>query len=457
MQSDPHRHLDATRGDLSQDSNLAPALAKQAHEFSLAPDAIASENVILAARIRGALPVDCASAILNEVLMRHEVMRTTLEELNGEVVQRVHPDTSAEVRVVDLATDRLRARRTARAVVQDLDRPFRLTVLPLARPTVVRLAAHDTLMTMIVPHSVSDGGCRYAFHHEIARALAAVTSGQPMAAPEVQLRDLAQWERCGDHAVARAYWTAKFRGVPRLAACPLSRGALRRERYLEATTPPFHLGRWVSTRLRGMATRYGLSPAALSLAALASLLCIRSGLDCVVIGLYHHNRFARGSRTLLGSLFDVVPLPLTVPRTVNLIELAQEVQGEISSAEAHRLPWADARAMLKQPIDVALNYYSDFPQPAIEVPTTSGPVTVEEYRPLHIRRAKFPVTGPLWDCRVAFDVRPSRAGVYVSAGGAPSALATTEAAMVSSQLADLLRRLPLRDGEQVAQLATRYE
>lgn len=117
---------------------------------------VAGYNVSGALRLRGRLDVTVLQRAVEEVVRRHEALRTTFEEVGGEPVQRIHPRVDVSLPVEDLssaaeATREERAREIAR---EEATRSFDLARGPPAhaavedRPRGSRAGAHDA------PHRV---------------------------------------------------------------------------------------------------------------------------------------------------------------------------------------------------------------------------------------------------------------------------------------------------------------
>lgn len=93
-----------------------------------------SYNLDLALRLEGALDVDALERTLQEIVQRHEVLRTTFAEIDGQPMQVIAAELAVPLRQVDL-------RSRADAAVE-AERPFDLARGPLLRATLIRIAAH---------------------------------------------------------------------------------------------------------------------------------------------------------------------------------------------------------------------------------------------------------------------------------------------------------------------------
>jgi hypothetical protein len=264
---------------------VAPSLVKQEREFRMAVKAVAGENVVLAARIRGSLAVSTAQSILDGILESHEILRTTLAEQNGEIVQHIHARPGVDAQVVDLE-ERRSSRATAKALLEGLGEPFVLSMRPIVRPVVLRLGPCDTVLAMVLPHSVSDGGCRAAFHSEVITRYEAHAVGKRSGELQRQVRNLAAWDRWADHSAAHRHWRGELNGVPRSAACPLTDDNIAPGQYVEEAVAAPPLSAHAANQLTRIADIYAVPPAMLGLAALATLLYARTRRECLVVGLF---------------------------------------------------------------------------------------------------------------------------------------------------------------------------
>src|SRR5947209_13645433 len=92
----------------------------------------AEYNSALCLRLLGALDISALTNALQELLARHESLRTTFDEVDGNAVQVVHPAHELRVPVVHLGSDEL-----GRVLSEEYSRPFDLHQGPLDRKSVV--------------------------------------------------------------------------------------------------------------------------------------------------------------------------------------------------------------------------------------------------------------------------------------------------------------------------------
>ncbi|WP_043735499.1 condensation domain-containing protein, partial [Streptomyces zinciresistens] len=152
------------------------------------------------ARISGRLDVPALAKAVEEVAHRHEILRTTLREENGEVVQVVHPvwsgnwSSSADPQSAEAASDP-EATRTydeEQLLAEWRHSTVDLAEGPLFRTRIVRCADDAHLLLLSLHHTIADGWTLSLLLEEIAAAYTALGAGRSLPpAPVLQYGDFA--------------------------------------------------------------------------------------------------------------------------------------------------------------------------------------------------------------------------------------------------------------------------
>ena len=150
-------------------------------------------------RLRGPLDVKALGRSLNEIVRRHEVLRTTFVAPGGEPRQVVAPSLVVPLRVVDFRDapqpDReLKVRLLAGA---EIGRPFDLATGPLVRARLFQLEEEEFVFLLVMHHIVSDGWSTEVLLRELSALYEAFRAGQASPLPELALQygDFAIWQR----------------------------------------------------------------------------------------------------------------------------------------------------------------------------------------------------------------------------------------------------------------------
>jgi hypothetical protein len=164
----------------------------------LEPDNIAY-NDTLALRLKGMLNVAALKQSIQEIVNRHEILRTTFCVVNGEPVQIIVPSLNIDLPVVDLenlpGADR-------EVLVQQLATeegrvPFKITRTPLLRTLLFKISKSEHLFLLVIHHIVSDGWSLGIFIKEMAASYEAMIEGRANKVEDlpIQYADYAAWQR----------------------------------------------------------------------------------------------------------------------------------------------------------------------------------------------------------------------------------------------------------------------
>ncbi|WP_254897273.1 non-ribosomal peptide synthetase [Amycolatopsis sp. Hca4] len=180
----------------------------------------AEYNSAVALRLTGPLDTGALTGALQQLISRHEALRTTIDDAGGTPVQVVHPAPDIPVRVVDLAADpALRPGDLDEVLEAEYGRAFDLRRGPLVRLLLVRVDAEHHVLLVTAHHVVTDGESMGILVGELGTLYAAAVRGEAAALPEpaVQYADFAVWQRnrLAGPALDRhlAYWTTQLAGV----------------------------------------------------------------------------------------------------------------------------------------------------------------------------------------------------------------------------------------------------
>ncbi|QGV78478.1 amino acid adenylation domain-containing protein [Streptomyces ficellus] len=164
----------------------------------LVPDSPAY-NVVMALPLAGALRPEVMERAVNEVVGRHEVLRTTFPSADGTPWQEIAPTLTLPVPVVDVpgATAEEREAAYERLVAEEARHVFDLARGPLTRVTLFRLGDDDHRMVVNLHHIIADAWSGGVFGREIEAAYRAFAEDRAPALPAlpVQFADYAVWER----------------------------------------------------------------------------------------------------------------------------------------------------------------------------------------------------------------------------------------------------------------------
>jgi aspartate racemase len=303
----------------------------------------AAYNVPVSRRWQGPLDLTVLQRCLDEIVRRHEVLRTTLMAVDGEPAQVVHPPTAVPLPVVDLA-DVPEAEREAAAerhALEEAERPFDLGRGPLFRASLIRFAAEDHLLLLTMHHAVTDGWSLDVLAEELKTLYAAFSLGQPSPLPELPLQyaDFAQWQRerlGGAEGEAQlAFWRRHLgRPLPTLSL-PTDRPRPTVQSFRGATHH-FQLSPSVADAVRRLGSAERATPFMVLLAGFAGLLHRYTGQDDIVVGTPVTNRSRVDLEPLIGFFVNTLALRTNASGQPTFRELVRRVRDATIEAYAHQ-------------------------------------------------------------------------------------------------------------------------
>ncbi|RYZ43248.1 MAG: non-ribosomal peptide synthetase [Myxococcaceae bacterium] len=300
-------------------------------------------NLPVAVRLDGHLRADVLERALQEVVRRHEALRTTFSQVEGEPVQRIHSEVSLPLGRVDLSDVEasLRDAEARARVAAEMRRPFDLRSGPLVRTLLFKLAEQEHILLVCMHHVVSDGWSLGVLVREVGALYTAFCQDLPSPLPglPVQYADYAAWQRqaLSGEALQRevAYWDAKLSGAPAVLELPTDfpRPAVRGT---SGARLDFSLSRELTQKLRGLAHREGGSLFMALLAGWHALLSRYSGQDDISVGSPIAGRTQAETEGLIGFFVNTLVLRARVEARESFRALLQQVRATVLEAYEHQ-------------------------------------------------------------------------------------------------------------------------
>jgi natural product biosynthesis luciferase-like monooxygenase protein len=315
----------------------------------LAPGNIAYNNAV-ALRMRGRLDAAVLHRALQEVVCRHEVLRTTYHTTDRGGVQVAHPTVDIDLPVQGAAPDEVD--RLAREHARE---PFALDRGPLLRARLLRLAGTEHVLLISMHHIVSDGWSAGVLLTELGSLYAAFARGAPSPLPPLpgQYADyaVAQRERDGAGRFAEEieYWRRTLADLPPLAL-PTDRPRPPVQSQHGARVP-VHLDRPLTTSLARLGRATGTTPFMVLYAALVTLLHRASGQTDLAVGTPVAGRKPE-TEALVGVFINTVVIRTDLAGDPTFTELLARVKTAVLGALAHQeVPFERLVSALQVPRD----------------------------------------------------------------------------------------------------------
>ena len=329
---------------VSREKNLPLSFAQQRLWFldQLEPGS-AVYNVPGALRIKGSLDAEVLERCFNEIVRRHEALRTTFSTVEEDPVQVIAASANVSLPVIDLSrfseTEREdEARRLAR---EEADKPFDLRQGPLFRTALIGLGKYDHVLLLTLHHIVSDGWSMGVLYRELSALYQAFANEEPspLADLPIQYADFAVWQRDwlrGEVLENQlSYWKKQLGGIPAVLNFPTDRPRPARQSYRGARQS-IELSSELTQRLKTLSRKEGVTLYMTLLAAFQTLLHRYTGQDDIVVGSPIANRNRIEIEGLIGFFVNTLVLRTDHSGNPTFRELLRRVRETALEAYAHQ-------------------------------------------------------------------------------------------------------------------------
>ncbi len=293
--------------------------------------------------IKGSLNVDALQRTLNEIVNRHESLRTTFSAGPDGPTQIVAKTATITVPVIDLssvpasehdATIAKLAREEARL-------PFDLSAGPLLRASLLAFDSNTHVLLFTMHHIVSDGWSLGVLFRELAAIYKAFAAGEPSPLPPlpIQYADFAVWQReaLQGPALRRQldYWKAKLSNSASILELPTDKPRPAIQQFHGAQTV-LHLPQSLAQKLKDLSTRHRVTLFMTLLAAFKVLLWRHTNQTDIIVGSPIANRTRAETEDLIGFFVNTLVLRTDLSGNPTFAELLQRVKDVALGAYDHQ-------------------------------------------------------------------------------------------------------------------------
>ncbi len=299
-------------------------------------------NVVDMMRFAGRYNPEALRKTLQELVRRHEALRTVFRYESGRPVQEILPDVELAFTEIDLSSLRGqdRDREWKRIVQEETRKPFDLSQPPLFRVAMVHLGNEDHKLLLTVHHIISDEWSMELIHHEFAVLFDAFSRGQasPLSELHVQYADFSAWQRewMQGEVLDRqlTYWKKELAGAPLVLELPTDKPRPAVQSFRGATEI-FELPSELSEQLKAMGREQQATLFMVLEASFVALLHRYTGQDDILVGTPISGRTHSEIENLIGYFLNTVVLRAQFSERMSFRALLQQVRERALGAYAH--------------------------------------------------------------------------------------------------------------------------
>jgi amino acid adenylation domain-containing protein len=317
---------------------------------------------------------------LNEIVRRHEVLRTRFEIINGQPMQVIEGAPQIHLDFSDLSNlpPQEKANESRRLAIEHASQSFNLGTGPLVHGTLLRLNKEEHVLLVNMHHIVCDGWSIGVFIKELGVLYKALSEGDCSTLPEpvIQYADFATWQRKKPNSEDQiSYWKKQLDAAP--AALDLPTDWLRPPaRTFRGAHQTVALSKRLTNGIKLLGQQSGCTPFMVLLAAFNALLFRHTGQDDILVGTPVAGRDQREIEGLIGFFLNTLVLRADLSGDPTFRQLLARVSETTLGAFNHQaLPFERLLAELQRGRDLSTTplfqvYFNmlNFPESQIELP-----------------------------------------------------------------------------------------
>jgi amino acid adenylation domain-containing protein len=317
-------------------------------------------HITEAFQLKGTLNVAVLENCLNEVVRRHEALRTNFASKEGHPIQVISPRLALKLPVTDLreVPENERKAHALRLARQEMRRRFDLSKGPLLRAKLLRLGIDEYYFLVVMHHIISDGWSSKVFIREMVALYESLSKGEPSPLPDlpIQYADYSLWEKVwlesGNLQPHLEYWNQQLADLPVLEL-PADRPRPPIQTFRGAIKL-FELPTELSTALNTLCLQQGTTMFMTLIAAYAALLHRWTGQRDIPIGTPVANRNRPHTEELIGFFVNTLVLRVGLAGDPTYKELLSRVRKLTLDAFDHQdLPFDQLVRLLQRKRDMS--------------------------------------------------------------------------------------------------------
>ncbi len=300
-------------------------------------------NEAEAVRLRGKLDVDALEQALNAIIVRHEMLRTTIEVIHEIPTAVIHESWPLRLKRIDLSamSSAERQMKVEQLLIDEPRRPYRLEVEPGIRATLLRLGPGEHIFILMMHHIICDWSSEGILWREMSAIYPAISRGEPFALPPLPIQhgDYAVWQQRQvaetSFADDLAFWEEELRDAPKLLGLPADRPRPPSVSHRGARQR-FRLNPILVKNLRRLSRAEQASLFTVFAAAFNVLLFRYTGQEDILVGIPLADRDRPELRSVIGFLLHTHVLRTDLSGDITFHELLARVQQSAGAIRALR-------------------------------------------------------------------------------------------------------------------------
>ncbi|QDL10800.1 non-ribosomal peptide synthetase [Brasilonema octagenarum UFV-E1] len=300
-------------------------------------------NISRGVILKGSLNVTALEQSLNEIVRRHEVLRTNFRDVDGRPVQEIASVLNITLPIIDLGelSEEERVASVRQLARSHAQQPFDLTEGSLLRTTLLRLKEEEHVLVFTIHHIVADGWSAGVIVREVAALYESFCSGKPSSLPEltIQYADFAIWQRqwlqTEVQSSQMAYWKQQLGGHLPVLQLPTDRSRPAIQTF-RGRKQPWQISKTLTEALKSLSKGEAVTLFMTMLAAFKVLLYRYTNQADILIGSPIANRNRKEIEGLIGFFVNTLVLRTDLSGNPSFKELLRRIREVTLDAYAYQ-------------------------------------------------------------------------------------------------------------------------
>lgn len=300
-------------------------------------------NVPFLFHITGKLHIDALKQSIEQIVKRHEALRTTFIVQDGEVFQVINVHSIYDWNVIDIShlADPVKLVTANKLFQEEAETPFKLSEGSLLRAQLIDLGANEYFFILNIHHIVFDGWSMGILCKELELLYKANKNNTifPLLPLYIQYADYTNWQneyiKSEEMSQQLEYWKKKLKGNLPSLQLPYDFPVPSRPAF-NGSFLSFSIPDNITRAFKKLGRTYGTTPFMSFLAVYNILLHRYTGQMELVVGTPAANRNTEEVEQLIGFFVNTLVIRTSLSSDMSFVEVLKEVQRETLDAYANQ-------------------------------------------------------------------------------------------------------------------------
>jgi len=357
-------------------------------------------NVAIAIRLTGKLNPQILEQSFNEIIKRHESLRTSFPAINGRPIQVIHESLEFKLRILQNCDSDIQ-----NVILQETQQPFDLSQLPLLRAKLFHFKEDEHLLVITIHHIISDGWSIGVLTQELATIYAAFSINEPSPLPKlsIQYADYAYWQRQWLQTDVLQpqleYWKQQLSNSTPLLQLPTDRPRPEIQNF-KGTKEFFNLNKEIKEAVKKLNQQEGVTLFMTLLAVFKTLLYCYTKQEDILVGSPVVGRNWQETKSLIGFFINTLVFRTGFSGNPSFRKVLQRLRTCALDAYVHQdLPFEKLveelqpeRNLSYNPLFQVMFILQNAPIPSVEIPELNW-----QPQEVDIGTSKFDLKLSLWE------------------------------------------------------------